>query len=82
MHPVKSVSAAEMLSATECIDEGKMIAQSSSEIFGMDIKMWLCEDSKDLFTSLSIQHNAIALSITGDVRCIRFEFQTASVDKI
>lgn len=79
---VKSVPAAEILAATEGIDEGKMIAQAYSEILGFDIKLRLCVDSKDLFTSLSTQRNSIDRSIRGDVGCIRFEFQTGAVDKI
>ncbi len=80
--PVKSVPAAEILAATEGIDEGKMIAQAYSELMAMEIKMQLCVDSKDLFTSLSTQRNSIDRSIRGDVSSIRFEFQTGAVEKI
>ena len=48
----------------------------------MDIRVRLCVDSKDLFTSLSTQKNSIDSSITGDVECIRFELQTGTVEKI
>ena len=47
----------------------------------MNIKLCLCVDSKDLFTSLSTQRNWIDRSIRGDVGCIRFEFQTGTVEK-
>ena len=79
---MKSVPAAEIFAATEGIDEGKMVAQAYSEVMSMDIKMHLCVDSKDLFTSLSTQRNSIDRSIRGDVGCIRFKFETGSVDKI
>lgn len=80
--PVKSVPAAEILAATEGIDEGKTISSAYSELMCMDIKLRLCVDSKDLFTSLSTHRNSIDRSIRGDVSCIRFEFQTGAVDKI
>lgn len=51
--PVKSVPAAEIMAATEGIDEGKMIAMAYSELLGFDVNMKLCVDLKDLFTSLS-----------------------------
>lgn len=80
--PVKSVPAAEILAATEGIDERKMLSQAYSELMGLNIKMRLCVDSKDLFTSLSTQRNSVDRSIRGDVSCIRFEFQTGTVDTI
>jgi len=80
--PVKSVPAAEILAAAEGIDEDKIIAQAYYELEDMDIRMRLCLDSKDLFTSLSTQRNSIDRSIRGDVSCIRFEFQTGNVERI
>lgn len=80
--PVKSVPAAEILAAGEGIDEGKVIAGAYSELLNMDIRVRLCVDSKDLFTSLSTQRNSIDRSIRGDVGCIRYEFQTHAVEKI
>lgn len=80
--PVKSVPAAEILAAGEGIDEGKAIASAYSELLDMDIRVRLCVDSKDLFTSLSTQRNSIDRSIRGDVGCIRYEFQTGAVEKI
>lgn len=80
--PVKSVPAAEILAASEGIDEGKSVAAAYSEIMDMDIRVRLCVDSKDLFTSLSTQKNSIDSSIRGDVGCIRFEFRTGTVEKI
>ena len=79
--PVKSVPAAEILAASEGIDKGKSIAAAYSEIMDMNIKVRLFVDSKDLSTSLSTQTNSIDRSIRGDVGCIRFEFQTGTVEK-
>lgn len=70
------------MAATKGNDEGKFIAQAYSEILNTDIKMRLCFDSKDLFTSLSTRRNSIDRSILSGVSCIRFEFHTGSVDKI
>ena len=80
--PVKSVPAAEILAATEGIDERKTIAKAYSELMDMDIKMQLCVDSKDLFTTMSTQRNSIKRSIRGDFSSIPFEFQTGNVHKI
>lgn len=80
--PVKSVPAAEIMAATEGIDEGKMVANAYSEIMDMVIRMRLCVNSKDLFTSVSSKRNSIDCSICGDVGCIQFEFKTGSVDQI
>lgn len=80
--PVKSVPAAEILAASEGIDEGKTIAKAYSGILGMDIKLPLAVDSKDMFTSLSTQKSSIDKSLRGDVSCIRYDFQTGAVDEI
>ena len=80
--PVKSVPAAEILASAEAIDEAKSIAHAYSEILDMYIRVHLCVDSKDLFTSLSTQRNSIDRSIRGDVASIRFEFQVGKVNRI
>ena len=80
--PVKSVPAAEIFTAAEGIYEGKTLARAYSELLDIDIKVRLCVDSKDLFTSLSTQKNSIDKAIQGDVGCIRFEFQTGAVDMV
>lgn len=53
--PVKSVPAAEILAASEAIDEGKIITIAFKEILSIEIEFDICVDSKDLFTSLSTQ---------------------------
>ena len=70
--PVKSVPAAEILASAEAIDEGKSIAHAYSELLGVEVKVHLCVDSKDLFTSLSSQRNYIDRSIRGDAASILF----------
>lgn len=65
--PVKSVRAEEILPVSEGIDEGKCVAAAYSKIMDMDIKVSLCVDSEDLFTSLSTQRNSIDSSIRGNV---------------
>lgn len=73
---------AAILAATEFIDEGKLIAQAYLEIMAIYIKMRRCVDSNDLFTSLSTQLNFIYRYVFGNLRCIRFEFQSWAVEKI
>ena len=80
--PVKSVPAAKILAAAEGIDDGKMFSKAYSENMDMDLRMRLCVDSKDLFTSSSTKRNSIAQSIRSHVGCIRFEFKTGSVEYI
>ena len=74
--------AAEILAASEAIDEGKMIAKTVSQLLGIPIPLTILVDSKDLFTSMSTQRNSIDRSIRGDVGCIRFEFQTGNIQNI
>lgn len=54
---------------------------ANSELVWLDIKVLLCVDRKDLFTSLSTQRNLIDRSIRGDFSSIRFEFYTGTVEE-
>lgn len=80
--PVKSVPAAEILAASGAIDEGKLLKKAYSELINVEVKLIVCVDSKDLFTSLSTQRLSLDRSIRGDVSSIRFEFETGTVDQI
>ncbi len=80
--PVKSIPAAKILAASEGIDEGKLIKGVYKELFNTDVQLQICVDSKDLFNSMSTQRQSIDRSIRGDVACIRYEFQTGSVNEI
>ena len=80
--PVKSVPAAEVIAAAEAIDDAKTVAATYSEVLSMDVRVKLCVDSKDLFTSLSTQRNSVDRSIRGDVASIRFEYQVGNVSDI
>lgn len=48
--PTKSKPAAEILSAPEAIGEAKIIAFTHKQLLGIDVKVQICVDSKDLFT--------------------------------
>lgn len=61
--PVKSVPAGEILAAAEATDKSKTIAHTYTALHGIYVKIHLCVDSKDLFTSLSTQRNSIDRSI-------------------
>lgn len=79
---VKSVPAAEIVAATEAIDEAKYVAHVYSKMLNMDACVHLCVDLKDLFKCLSIQLHSIDKSICGDVASIRFKFQVGNVENI
>lgn len=46
---VKSTAAAEILAAGEAIDHGKVILQTLSTVFNIDVPILIALDSKDLF---------------------------------
>lgn len=77
--PVKSIWAAEYLAAGKAIDECKILSLTQSLIYKTDIALVLVLDSKDPFTSLSTQRNAIDNSMRGDVHGIRHNFETKAV---
>ena len=80
--PVKSIGAAETLAAGEAIDEGKILARVYSKLFGMQVKLSVALDTKDLYNSFSTQRNSIDKSIRSDVNVIRYEFETKNVNNI
>lgn len=80
--PAKSVPAAEIMATSECIDEVKVISHAYMELMNIEVRVQVCVDSKDLFTSLSTQRNSVDRSIRSDVACIRYEFQTGCIDAI
>lgn len=80
--PVKSVGAAEILAASEAIDEEKMLKMAMSLLLFNNIPLLVALDSRDLFTSLSTQRNSVDKSIRADVNVIRYEFETQHVDEI
>lgn len=56
---VRSIVPAEILSARESIDEGKVIAVTLSEIFGTRILLHIGVDSKDLYQPLKREQNTV-----------------------
>ena len=80
--PVKSIGSAEVLAVGEAIDEGKILKSVVSTIIGVNVKLLVATDSKDLFNSLSTQRNSIDKSIRADVNLIRFEYETHSVNTV
>lgn len=80
--PVKSIGAAETLSAGEAIDEGKLLAKTFEFLLNVQVPLWIAVDSKDLFTTLSTCRNSVDRSIRGDVSVIRYEFETGAVSKM
>lgn len=80
--PVRSIGAAELLTAGETIDEGKVLAQSLSTIIKRSINQIIAVDSKDLLQPLSTQYNSIDKSILADINVIRYEFKSNNIDQI
>lgn len=80
--PVKSIQAAGIFAAAKGIDDFKIACSVYNEILDVNVKLRLCVDSKDIFSSLSTQKNSIDKSIRGDVSSRRFEFHTDAVDSI
>lgn len=79
--PVCSIPAAELFAAAEGIDDGKVVCNTYNELLCVKVKLCICVDSKDLFSSLSAQKMSIDKSIRGDVSFIRYEFQTGAFSK-
>ena len=78
--PTKSIGAAEILAASEAIDEGKTLKRALSTLLRITVPLIVAVDSKDLYTSLSTRRNSIDKSIRADVNVIRFEYEVGNVD--
>lgn len=74
--PCKSTPAAEILAASEAIDELVAIHAVLVRLLGVPIRLWELVDSKDLYHSLSTQRQSVDRSVRNDVNCIRFTFET------
>lgn len=71
IRPARSAAAAEILAAGEAIDEGKLIAASFSDVYGVRIPLHVLFDSKDLFSSLSTQRRSVDQNVPPDVSAMR-----------
>lgn len=80
--PVRSAPAAKVFAAAEGIDEGKIVRNAYYELLDVHVKLFVCVDSEDLFSSISTQKNSVDKSIRGDVAGIRFEFEGITVDSV
>ena len=80
--PVKSIATAEIIAASEAIDEGKVIKNAIQFLLNMEIKLILAVDSNNLYEALSTSHTSSDRSIRGEVGVIRYEFETHNVDQI
>lgn len=73
--PVKSDLAAAIFAATKATDKSKEIGHAFSKIFNMKIKVLLCVDTKDLFTTFSTHRNSIDRSIRSDLHALGLRFK-------
>lgn len=81
-NPVRSIGTAEILAASETIDEGKVLKQSLPPLLSVSINLIDALDSRDVFTILSTQRNSIDKSIRADVNCIHYDFEVKNVNEI
>lgn len=77
--PVSSIGAAEILTAVEAIEEGKIIAQTLSSLYSTTVPLIVAIDSMDLFTSLSTHPNSTEKSNSADFNVFRHERDRRSV---
>lgn len=68
------MGAAEILAASEGIDEGNILRELATILFGTAVELVFVVDSKDSFTSLSLQRNPVDRSICPIVNTIRFGY--------
>lgn len=80
--PVRSISAAEILAASESIDKGETLKAALSTIMLLPVRFIIIVYSKVLYKSLSTSCNYIDRSIRADVNVIRFEKETGTVDEL
>lgn len=78
--PVKSIGAAETLSAGSAIDEGKLLAKTYHRLFGIEIDLMLAVDSNDLYETISTCRVSTDKSIRADISVIRYEFETHNLN--
>lgn len=57
------MAAAEVFAASEAIDDGKVLRTAVARLLRMNVRLIIAVDSKDLYTSLSTQQNAVDRSI-------------------
>lgn len=74
--PVHSTPAAEILAASEAIDELMMLKNALDAIFEVRVHTYVLIDSKDLYSTLSTQKNSVDRSVRAAVNCIRFTYET------
>ena len=74
---MKSTPAAQVLAASEALDELLLIHEALESVLETKIKVSELVDAKDLYNTFSTQRNSTDKSIRGDVNCIRFIFETS-----
>lgn len=75
--PAKSTPAAEILAASEAVDELVLIKRILTSIWAIEINSMMIVDSKDLYHALSSKRNTVDKSVRPDVNSMRFYFETA-----
>ena len=75
--PAKSTPAAEILAASEAVEETVILKDVMTSVLGKPVKSMVFFDSKDLFGSLSSKRNPTDKSVRNDVNLMRFYFETS-----
>lgn len=74
--PVRHISAAEILAASDALDRTASLRSSFELILETNLEAWGLVDSKDLYRLLITQQISVDRFVHGDVNCIRFVFWT------
>lgn len=74
--PVKSTTPAEIMAASEGLEELITLREASEVILQKNIIAWELVESRDHFTILTTLQNSVDNSIGSDVNCIRCTFET------
>lgn len=80
--PAKSSASAEILAASEAVDDGRVIRKCLSRVFNMYVSLVMVVDSKDSLSSLSTSRVPQEKSIAADVTLLRYYFETKQLDKL
>lgn len=73
---LRSTTAAEIISAEEALEEVALIEQAFEFIYGVEIKLVVLVDTKELYQCMSTQRNETENPGRGDFNTIRYNYET------
>lgn len=75
--PVRSTAAAEVLAAGQALHKIVCIRDALAHLLNINVSLAILVNSKDLYSSLSLQRPYTNESVRGDVNIIRYNFETS-----